>query len=57
MTDGWTPAEKELRDALLDELGYVLPGEWDRVAAATLRVFEVLERLRWAKQAPSGGGT
>jgi len=51
MTEGWTPAEKELRDALLDEIAYVLPSDQLAVMQVTLRVFEVLERLGWAKKA------
>jgi hypothetical protein len=52
MVEGWTPAEAALRDALLDEIAYVLPTQEDQrdVAAITLKVFEVLERLGWAKQ-------
>ena len=52
MTEGWTPAEKELRDALLDEIAYVLPTQEDQrhVADITLRVLDILERLHWAKR-------
>jgi hypothetical protein len=52
MADGWTPAEKELRDALLDEIPYVLgelPGSMLSVQL-TLKVFDVLEQLGWAKK-------
>jgi hypothetical protein len=51
MADGWTTAEKELRDALLDEIAYVLPSDQHAVMQVTLRVFDVLERLGWAKKA------
>lgn len=56
MADGWTPAEEELRDALLDEIGYVLPGDRKHTAEITLKVFDVLERLGWAKkEGPTNG--
>jgi hypothetical protein len=52
MAEGWTAAEKELRNALLDEIAYVLPTQEDQrhVAEITLRVFDVLERLDWGKK-------
>jgi hypothetical protein len=56
MAEGWTPAEKELRDALLDEIAYVLPSDQRAVMEVTLRVFDVLERLGWAKnETPTDG--
>ena len=52
MADGWTPAEKELRDKLLDEIPYVLgqlPGSM-LSAQLTLKVLDILEQLGWAKK-------
>lgn len=52
MTEGWTAAEKELRDKLLDEIPYVLgelPGSLV-AAQLTLKVFDVLAELGWAKK-------
>jgi len=58
MADGWTAAEKELRDALLDEIAYVLPTQEDQrhVAEITLKVFDVLERLGWSKKEGTSDG-
>jgi hypothetical protein len=52
MSDGWTPAEKELRDKLLDEIPYVL-GEFPGSMVSgqiTLKVLDILEQLGWAKK-------
>lgn len=54
--EGWTGAEEELRDALLDEIGYVIPGDRKHVAEITLRVFDVLEKLGWAKKEEANDG-
>jgi hypothetical protein len=51
VAEGWTPAEEELRDELLDEIGFILPGDHRHAAEITLKVLGVLERLAWGKKA------
>lgn len=52
MSDGWTPAEQELRNVLLNEINEIIHNG-PRTADITLKVFEILERLGWAKQEPT----
>lgn len=50
------PGFEQMRAALLAEIAYVLPTDQKAVAEVTLRVFDVLERLGWAKKEGSADG-
>lgn len=55
---GWSPAEKQLRDALLDEVSYALgelPGS-HRGIQVVLTVLQTLEKQHWGPKAPADAG-
>lgn len=49
----WTPAEQELRNELMSAIADVIPGDRKSATEITLKVFELLELLGWAKQEPT----